>query len=137
MSGGAGRNGGQRCLGFPFPESTPPRINHSVLTAKVNSEPREGRGPNGDPVTLLLVEFPVADPTHPRLLRTWASCLVEVTDEGARDTARELHGGAPVLMSGQLSSRWVIENGETSRRGVIVATLLKAGPSDSQLVIAQ
>lgn len=51
MSGGAGRNGGQRCLGFPFPESTPPRINHSVLTAKVNSGPREGRGPNGDPVT--------------------------------------------------------------------------------------
>ncbi len=37
-----------------------------------------------------------------------------------------------MLAAGQLSARWTIEGGHTSRRGVIVATLVKAGPPPEQ-----
>ena len=112
----------------PFPESTPPEINHAVLTGTLNGDPQEGRSPTGDPVALLRIEFPVADPEHPQALWTWASCLVEVPDDRARQGVEELQGGASVLAAGQLSDRWMIENGHTSRRGVIVAALVKSGP---------
>jgi hypothetical protein len=79
-------------------------------------------------VTLLRIEFPVADPDHPQTLWIWASCLVEVPVDRARREVEQLHGGASVLAAGQLSERWMIEGGHTSRRGVIVATLVKAGP---------
>lgn len=78
------------------------------------------------------VEFPVADPDHPGSLWTWASCLVEVPGDQARRDVEALHGGAPVLAAGQLSARWMIEGGHTSRRGVIVATLVKAGAPPDQ-----
>lgn len=112
----------------PFPESIPPGINHAVLTGTLSADPQEGRSPAGDRVTLLRVEFPVADPRHPQMLWTWASCLVEVPADCARRDIGVLHGGATVLAAGQLSDRWMIEDGHTSRRGVIVATLLKPGP---------
>lgn len=76
----------------------------------------------------MCIEFPVADPDHPRTLWTWASCLIEVPRGRAKRDLDELHGGASVLAAGQLSDRWMIEDGHTSRRGVIVATLLKVGP---------
>jgi hypothetical protein len=111
-----------------FPASIPPEINHAVLTGRLSCEPQEALGPLGGRVTLLQVEFPVADPDDPQALWTWASCLVEVPEERARREASELHGGASVLAAGQLSDRWMIEGGHTIRRGVIVATLVKAGP---------
>ncbi|MBW8060254.1 MAG: hypothetical protein FVQ78_07975 [Solirubrobacterales bacterium] len=121
----AGSGNGRRP---PFPESTPPEINHSVLTGKLRGDPQPGRSPTGDPVRLLRVEFPVADPDCGQALWTWASCLVEVPVGRVGRDVEELHGGASVLAAGQLSDRWMIENGHTSRRGVIVATLVKSGP---------
>ncbi len=129
MSGRSSRTGNRRGL---FPASTPPQINHAVLTGQLTAEPQETRSPLGGRVTLLRVEFPVADPDHPQAPWTWASCLVEVPGDRARREIEELHGGASVLAAGQLSDRWMIEDGHTSRRGVIVATLVKAGPPPEQ-----
>ena len=100
-----------------FPASTPPEINHAVVTGWLSAEPQEARSPMGERVTLMRVEFPVADPDDPRTLWTWASCLVEVPGDRARREISELHGGAPILAAGQLSNRWMIEGGHTSRRG--------------------
>jgi hypothetical protein len=111
-----------------LPASMPPEINHVVLTGRLSADPQEARGPCGDPVTLLRIEFPVADPERPWALWTWASCLVEVPGDRAKRDAEELRAAASVLAAGQLSARWMIEDGHTSRRGVIVATLLKSGP---------
>lgn len=106
----------------------PPQINHAVLTGRLSADPQEGRSPTGEPVSLLRVEFPVIDPDRPRSLWRCASCLVEVpTSRSARDI-EELRGGMPVLAAGQISDRWTIEGGHTSRSGVIVATLVKGGP---------
>jgi hypothetical protein len=126
MSGWLSRSGNGRRA--PFPTSTPPEINHAVLTGRLSAEPQEARSPLGERVTLLRIEFPVADPDHPKALWSWASCLVEVPRDRSKRDVEELHGGASVLAAGQLSERWMIEDGHTSRRGVIVATLLKAGP---------
>lgn len=113
-----------------LPASAPRDINHAVLTGMLSADPRPCRSPSGDPVTLLRVEFPVADPERPEMLWTWASCLVEVPTGRAGRDVEELRGGVPVIAAGQLSERWVIEDGHTSRRGVIVAALLKSGPPE-------
>jgi hypothetical protein len=126
MSGWLSRAGNGRRA--PFPASTPPQINHAVLTGRLSAEPQEARSPLGERVTLLRIEFPVADPDHPQGLWTWASCLVEVPADRSKRDVEGLHSGASVLAAGQLSERWMIEDGHTSKRGVIVATLLKAGP---------
>jgi hypothetical protein len=115
-----------------LPRSTPPEINHAVVTGRLSAEPQEAGSPLGGRVTLLRIEFPVADPDHPQALWTWASCLVEVPEDRTRRDIEELRGGASVLAAGQLSDRWMIEGGDTSRRGVIVATLVKAGPPPEQ-----
>lgn len=121
----AGRRGRHR---LRFPESTPPGINHSILTGTLIDDPRLGRNPVGDPVTLLRIEFPVADPEHPQVLWAWASCEVEVSDALAEQHGiRELQGGASILAAGQLSERWMISDGRTSKRGVIVAALVHPG----------
>lgn len=126
MNGRAGRpTNGRRPM---LPTSTPPEINHAVVTGRLSAEPQEARSPVGDRVTLLRIEFPVADPDHPQTLWSWASCLIEVPGDRARPEVEQLHGGASVLAAGQLSDRWMIEGGHTSRRGVVVATLVKAGP---------
>lgn len=126
MNGRSGRpaNGRRPTL----PRSTPPEINHAVLTGRLSGEPQEALSPLGERVTLLRIEFPVADPDHPQALWAWASCLVEVPGDRSKRDVEGLHGGASVLAAGQLSERWMIEDGHTSRRGVIVATLVKAGP---------
>lgn len=111
-----------------FPESTPPPLNYAVVTGKLLSDPRPGRGPSGDPVALLEIEFPVANPEHPRFLWAYATYDVEVPgDIGGRDL-EEMRRGASVLVSGQLSERLAIEDGQTSRHPVIVAALLHGGP---------
>lgn len=106
----------------------PPDINHAVLTGRLSADPQEGRSPTGEPVSLLRVEFPVIDPDRPRSLWRCASCLVEVP--ASRSDVEELRGGSPVLAAGQISDRWIIEGGHTSRSGVIVATLVKGGPAE-------
>jgi hypothetical protein len=78
---------------------------------------------------LLRVEFPVVDPDRPRSLWRCANCLVEVPAGRSTKDVEELRGGSPVLAAGQISDRWTIEGGHTSRCGVIVATLVKGGPS--------
>jgi hypothetical protein len=121
----AGRRARHR-LGFP--ESTP-GVNHSTLTGTLIDDPRLGRNAVGEAVMLLRVEFPVVDPERPQMLWTWASCEVEVSTALAdRHGIRELEGGAPILATGQLSERWAISNGRTSRRSAIVATLVRPGP---------
>lgn len=110
--------------------STPPGVNHAVLTGTLTADPQPARGPTGDPVTLLRVEFPVADPDRRTALWTWASCWVEVPGGCAGQDRAELTGGAAVLAAGQLSERWVIEEGHTSRCGVIVAGLIHPGQDD-------
>jgi len=107
----------------------PPDINHAVLTGRLSADPQEGRSPTGEPVRLLRVEFPVSDPDRPRSPWRCASCLVEVP--AARSEVEELRGGMPVLAAGQISDRWMIEGGHTSRSGVIVASMVKAGPAEA------
>jgi hypothetical protein len=123
----------ERARRFLFPASTPPEINHAVLTGTLSAEPEPARGPTGEPVTLLRVDFPVADPGHPRVLWAWASYLVEVPVGRSKRDVEQLRAGASVIAAGQLSDRWMAENGHTSRRGVIVATLVNSGPPESGL----
>jgi hypothetical protein len=112
-----------------LPTGEPPQINHAVLTGKLSADPQEGRSPAGEPVRLLRVEFPVIDPDCPRSLWRCASCLVEVP--AGRSDGEELRGGIPILTAGQLSDRWMIDGGHTSRCGVIVASMVKAGPTEA------
>jgi hypothetical protein len=114
----------------PFPASAPPEINHAVLTGRLSADPQEGRSPSGESVSLLRVEFPVADPDRPQSLWRCATCLVEVPAGRSERDVEELRGGSPVLAAGQLSDRWKIEGGHTSRSGVIVAAQVKAGPPE-------
>jgi hypothetical protein len=121
-----------------LPESNPPGLNHAILTGTLIDAPRPGRNPAGQPVTLLPVEFPVADPERPQMLWTWVSCVVEVSDALTdRHGIRELEGGAPILAAGQLSERWVISDRRTSKRAAIVAALVHPGPplSHDELLI--
>lgn len=127
MSGAKSRSS-SLLRGVPCPEATPPGLNHCILTGELTADPREGRGPTGEPVTLLRIEFPVANLAHPRRLWTWASVGIEVPDALARHRVRELRGGAPILVAGQISERWVIEAGRSCRRGFIVASLVHPGP---------
>ncbi len=48
-----------------------------------------------------------------------------------REDIEELRGGMSVLAAGQISDRWTIEGGHTSRSGVIVATMVKGGPVEA------
>ena len=109
----------------------PPPINHAVLTGRLGADPQEGRSPSGEPVTLLRVEFSVADPDRPESLWRCANCLVEVPDGRLAGDIEHLRGGSQVLAAGQLSDRWTIEDGHTSRSGVIVARLVKGGPAEA------
>ena len=63
-----------------LPDAPPPRLDHVVVTGALAEEPRLGRNPIGEPVTLLRVGFPVADPMRPQTLLTWATVEVEVPD---------------------------------------------------------
>lgn len=129
MSAAAHRGRGGSRHRLRFPESSPPGLNHSILTGTLTDHPRLGRNPVGERVTLLRVEFPVADPERPQMLWAWASCEVEVSDALAdRHGIRELEGGAPILAAGQLSERWAISDGRTSKRAAIVAALVHPGP---------
>ena len=131
----AGRRNGYR---LRLPDPDPPGLNHSVVTGTLLDDPRRGRNPIGEPVTLLRIEFPVADPEHPQMLLTWASCEVEVSAALAEQHGiRELEGGAPILAGGQLSERWAISGGRSSKRSAIVAMLVHPGPppaSDELLI---
>jgi hypothetical protein len=79
-------------------------------------------------VVLLRIDFPVVDPDRPTSPWASASCLVEVPVERAAPHVDELRGSASVLAAGQLSDRWMIEGGHTSRRGVVLASLIRPGP---------
>src|SRR3954454_3556452 len=114
MCARAGRHSRNRAR---LPESNPPGLNHLILAGTLIDSPRPARNPVGEPVTLLRVEFPVADPERPQMLWTWASCEVEVPEALAeRHGIRELEGGAPVLAAGHLSERWVISGGRSAKR---------------------
>jgi hypothetical protein len=116
-----------------LPAGGPPEINHAVLTGRLSADPGEGRGPTGEPVRLLRVEFPVIDPDRPRSLWRCASCLVEVP--AGRSDGEELRGGMAILAAGQISDRWTIEGGHTSRSGVIVASMVKAGAPEASAAV--
>jgi DNA-binding XRE family transcriptional regulator len=104
-------------------------LNHSILSGTLIDSPRLGRNPVGEPVALLRVEFPVVDPERPQTLWAWGSCEVEVSDALAnRHGILALEGGAPILAAGQLSERWAISDGRTSKRATIVAALVRLGP---------
>jgi hypothetical protein len=121
-----------------FPESNPPGLNHSIVTGTLLGDPSPGRNPIGEAVTLLRVEFPVADPERPQMLWTWATCEVEVPAALAdRHDIHELEGGAAILAAGQLSERWAISGGRSSKRAAIVAALVHPGqpPSHDELLV--
>jgi hypothetical protein len=130
-----GHRAGRRRLRFP--ESTPPGLNHSIVTGTLIDEPRLARSPTDEPIVLLEVEFPVADPEQPQLLWTWASCQIEVPDALAdRHAIRKLRRGDSILAAGQLSNRWTAEPGYTGKRDAIVAALVHAGlPPDAEELI--
>lgn len=113
----------------PFPEPTPPGLNHLVVTGTVSEEARQATSPLGDLVVVFSMAFPVRDPERPQQLWTWASCQVEVSELLAERSLPDLQVGAPVLVGGQLSER---EAGGKDRRGVIVADIVHPGdpPSD-------
>lgn len=117
----------------PLLPASPLAINHAVLTGTLTAEPQPARGPTGEDVTLLHVAFPVVDPDHPRMLWTSASYLVEVPAARAKRDIEQLQAGASLLAAGQLSERWMIENGHTSRRGVILATMVKSGSPETRI----
>lgn len=112
-----------------FPDSTPPGLNHVVLTGKVRGEPRRAEGPDGDPVFVAEIEFPVADPRDPRRLRTYARYLVEVP-EGVGE-GEELLLARPLLVAGQLTKRLAL-HGCARQQGTILASLLKVGPAPEE-----
>ena len=114
-----------------MPAPAPPEIIHAVLTGRLSADPQEGHNPVGERMTLLRIEFPVADPNRPQSLWRCATCLVEVPAGRSERDVEELRGGSPVIAAGQISDRWTIEGGHTSRCGVIVATLVKAGPAEA------
>lgn len=131
----AGRSSRRR---LRFPESTPPGLNHSILTGTLIDDPRLARSPADEPIVLIEVEFPVADSEHPQMLWTWASCEIEVPDALAqRHDIRKLQRGASILVAGQLSNRWTTEPGRTGKRDVIVAALVHPGlpPDQEELFI--
>jgi len=74
------------------------------------------------------VEFPVADPEHPRLLWTHATYEIEVPGDVGGRHVEELRKGTPVLVAGRLSERCSLEDGRASCRGAIVASLIQPGP---------
>lgn len=113
----------------------PPPLNHAVLTGTLAGDPEAGRSPAGEPVTLLRVEFPVIDPDRPRSLWRCAASLVEVPAGRSAADIEGLRGGSPVLAAGQLSDRWMIDGGHTSRCGVIVASMVKAGPAEASAAV--
>ena len=78
-----------------FPEQTPPGLNYAVVTGKLLADPRQGGGPGGTPVLVMEIEFPVADPEHPRLLWTYATYEVEVPGDVGGRHVEELRKGAP------------------------------------------
>lgn len=124
--GGAGRRPA-------LPKPAPPDLNHVVLTGTLAADPRDGRGPNGDPVVLLRIEFPVADPDHPQSLWARVGCDVEAPGK-LREEAKGLQGGVSVLVAGRLSERWATERGHSYRRVVILAFLVEAGPAPAEVV---
>jgi hypothetical protein len=108
------------------PDSDLPGLNYSILSATLLDAPRPGRNPVGQPVTLLRAEFPVADPERPQRLWTWATCEIEVPSALAeRHSVGDLDGGAAVLVAGQLSERWAVSGGRSSKRAAIVAALVR------------
>jgi len=125
-----GCRGGGEHRRLALPASNPPEINHAVLTGRLGADPQQGRSPAGERVTLLRVEFPVADPDRPQSIWRCATCLVEVPLGRSGSEVAELRAGSPVLAMGQVSDRWMIEGGHTSRCGVIVAAMVKAGGSE-------
>jgi hypothetical protein len=129
MCGQCGEQRGRRL----FPEQTPPGLNYAVVTGKLLDDPRQGGGPGGTPVLVARIEFPVADPEHPRLLWTYASYEVEVPGDVGGRHVEELKKGAPVLVAGMLSERCSLEDGRANCRGAIVANLIHPGPSPEQL----
>jgi hypothetical protein len=121
-----------RCHSRPsrrlFPEQTPPGLNYAVVTGTLLDAPRQGGGLGGTPVLVIEIEFPVADPEHPRMLWTHATYEVEVPgDVGGRDV-EGLRKGTPVLVAGRLSERCSLEDGHASCRGAIVASVIQPGP---------
>lgn len=110
-----------------FPDSTPPGLNHVVVTGKVRGEPRRTEVPDGDPVVVAEIEFPVADPKDPERLRTYARYLVEVPEGVGEGDLDQLRVGRPLLVAGQLSRRLVPPD-RASHEGTILASLLKVGP---------
>lgn len=130
MSGWRCRPGNGAVRSVPFPEPTPPGLNHLVVTGTVCGEARQGRGPRGDVVALFEMAFPVRDPERPQRLWTWASYEVEVPESLAERTLPSLQVGAPVLAGGQLGERDDAE--DKGRRGVIVAAIVHPGdpPND-------
>lgn len=119
------RPGERRLLLPPF---DPRPVNHSILSGTLTEGPRLGRNPVGESVTVLRVEFPVTDPERPQTLWAWASCEVEVPDALAeRRDVRALEAGSQVLVAGQLSERWALIEGRSTRRPAIVAVLVRRG----------
>ena len=103
-----------------------PPLNYAIVAGELASDPRAGRGPSGDPVVVFRIEFPVASPEQPRRLWLWAGVGVEVPISlDQADRVQRLHGGSLVLVAGQVSERWTIEDGHSCRSGFIVASLVR------------
>jgi hypothetical protein len=127
-----GRGGRRRRPSLPEPG--PFGANHAAVIGTLCEDARPGRNPVGDAVTVLPIEFPVVDPEHPQVLWTWARFDVEIPVDLARHfEVQSLTGGTPIFAAGQLSERWVIENGRSSRRGVIVADLVQGDAAGALL----
>ncbi len=115
-----------------LPEQGPFGANHAAVIGTLCGDARPGRSPIGLAITILPIEFPVLDPEHPQVLWAWARFDVEVPEELAhRYEVHSLKGGTPIRATGQLSERWVIENGRSGKRGVIVADLVQPDAPDA------
>lgn len=92
-------------------------LNHLFISGVLAADPRQDKGRNGEPVTLLLVAFPAPDPSDTQERLETASCEVEVPERVVDRHDKELRAGNAVFIVGQLSGG-----------GGVIATELHSGP---------
>lgn len=75
-------------------------INHIVLTGLIATDPQRDKSSGGEPITALLVSFPVPDGDSSG---GSACCEIEVLDEIADQHRERLRPGAPILIAGAMT----------------------------------
>lgn len=92
-------------------------INRLFLTGILLADPQDGEGPEGEPVSVLLMAFPAPNPDGTAEQIEIATCEVEVSERVIESHVEKLQAGSSVAITGQ------IRDG-----GGVIATVLHSGP---------